>query len=400
MGHNLNSSACGIAFHMDEARFTTDKTGELVEIRLADGSCDWAFVPRTMPPDWEFDGALWPLLSSATTSLGKLDGLGRTVASPWLQVRQLQRREALRSSSLEGTYATPEELLLFEQRVGGSEPPRERHDSEREVWNYVQSLIVGGKMMRDRPLSTVVIKAMHGQLLQGVRGENKRPGEFRPGQVFIGSDRRFVPPPAERVDALMYDLQTFINSDWGPDPLVRCLVAHYQFEAVHPFMDGNGRVGRAVLALHVQQALGHRYPWLYMSAYFERYRDEYVDLMFRVSTEGRWSAWIEFCLRGVALQAEDAVSRCERLLALRDEFLDKVDTHRPRLRDLVERLFENPFVTIPQHQRTCGITYPTAKSDIELLIDAGVLTELQKDVRPKTFCAIPIFSVIFSEPDS
>lgn len=380
---------------MDIDLFTESKTGEL--IRIGPGRGEWAFDPYPLPPaKWEFPASLWPLLAEARDRLGTLNGIGQTLPNHRLLLKPLQDREALRSSSMEGTFATPEELLLFGNQ------PREPHteadpvNSWKEVWNYGRALEVGGELLQQRPLSTVVIKEMHRTLLSGVRGSNKRPGEFRPDQVHIGSDRRYIPPPAHRVADQMYELQAYVNGSSGVDPLIRSFLCHYQFEAIHPFIDGNGRVGRALLSLMIQHLLGHSMPWLYLSAYFERYREEYVSRMFRISTEGAWDPWLEFCLRGAIEQANDSIRRCDELRSLQRQYRDRIDGKRPRVALIVDALFDNPATTKQQLADRLGVAFKTAASDIDHLVAAGILAELPGSRHPTVYYAHEIVKVAYT----
>lgn len=379
---------------MDIDLFTGQKTGEL--IRIGSGRGDWAFVPDPLPPaGWEFSAGLWPLLAEARDRLGTLNGIGQTLPNHRLLLKPLQDRESLRSSSMEGTFATPEELLLFGNQPREPQAESDPANSWKEVWNYGRALEVGGELLRARPLSTVVIKEMHRTLLSGVRGSNKRPGEFRPDQVHIGSDRRYIPPPANLIADQMYALQAYMNGGGEVDPLVRSCLCHYQFEAIHPFIDGNGRVGRALLSLMIQHLLGHAMPWLYLSAYFERYRDEYVSLMFRISTEGAWDSWLGFCLRGTIEQANDAIRRCDALRSLQREYRERVDGKRPRVLMIVEELFSNPATTKQQLADRLGVAFKTAASDIDQLTTAGILAELPGSHHPTVYYAHEIVKVAY-----
>jgi Fic family protein len=238
---------------------------------------------------------------------------------------------------------------------------------------------------------------MHQILMTGVRGRNKSPGQFRNVQVEIGSSGRFIPPPGAEVDRLMGDLEKYINvTDSGLDPLVRCYLIHYQFESIHPFADGNGRVGRALISLMTYKWLDHFMPWLYMSAFFERYKDEYISNLFNVSSKGDWSAWIEFCLRGTIQQANDSISRCHKFKRLREDYLKRMTSHSPRTCQIIEHLFTSPVVTIPILASRYDINYRTAQSDIMRLVQVGILTEIE-NARPRTFFSREIMGIAYSE---
>lgn len=378
---------------MDKSLFTEESPGEVV--RLGKPFSDWAFIPEELPPAWEFDTDLWSLLADAREALGTLNGIGQTLPDPELLLRPLQGRESISSSSIEGTFVTPEQLLLFEMDPKEPVSANEQRADWMEVFNYSQALRIGCDMITTQPFSHHVIRSVHAALLSGVRGRDKSPGEYRKGQVQIGSNARFVPPPPAEIPRLMDNLIEYTNdSGDGHDPLVKSFIAHYQFEAIHPFSDGNGRIGRALISMMIYKWQGHAHPWLYLSAFFEKYKDEYIGNLFKISTRGRWKTWIEFCLRGTVSQANDAIERCNRFRALRDEYHDRVQSHTPRTHMLIEGLFKEPIVTITRTAEKLGVTYHTAKRDIEKLVACGILSEL-KTTRPKAFYAKELFTIAY-----
>jgi len=382
---------------MDAKRFTDARTGDLVRAKTP--APDWAFVPWPLPPKgWSFPTHLYPLLVTAREALGTLNGIGSTLKNPNLLLHPLEDREALTSSSIEGTYATPEELLLYAQ---SPREPQSEHDPAntwREVFNYRRAVRQGHDDLKAFPFSLRMIKAMHETLLQGVRGTDKAPGEFRRIQVAVGSDRRYVPPPVPHIDSLLDNFQTYMNrpqKDDTTDSLVRCYIAHYQFEAIHPFRDGNGRIGRALLALMIASACKHKLPWLYLSAFFERFKDEYVEKMFRISTHGDWASWIEFCLRGTIEQAQDAIARCGKLQSLRGLYLERVNSdYGPRTFAIIDRLFDSPVITIADWSKQGHMSYTTAKSDLEYLATKRILEKVEK-YYPASFYAPEIFDIAY-----
>ena len=342
------------------------------------------------------------MLGEAKQLLGHLNGIGATLQEPELLLRPLQRREALRSSSLEGTYASPEELLLFELKPRDPTSHRDRANAWLEVSNYGAALRQGHKYIQEGgPISLFLIRKLHEWLLRGVRGEDKMPGQFRDRQVHIGSDRRFIPTPTERLDECLSLFEGQLSQDSAIhgkyDPLVTAYILHYQFEAIHPFLDGNGRVGRLLLALMTALECNLGQPWLYMSAFFERYKDEYIDTLFRVSAEGAWEDWIGFCLRGTIDQAQDAIKRCDQLHQLRREMLDRLSTGSVRLPQIIERLFVNPIVTAPQLTRLFDVTYPTAKADIDRLIDLEILSPIEASSNPRAYFGNGILRIAYGD---
>ncbi|HEY0144350.1 MAG TPA: Fic/DOC family N-terminal domain-containing protein [Thermoanaerobaculia bacterium] len=380
---------------MDVTRFGPEKTGELVPVAI--GTPDWAFIPAKVPRKWPVPNGLWPLLATAREELARLDGIGQALPDPELLLRPLQGREALRSSSLEGTYASAEELLLFELEPEDTSAPTERISDWREVHNYAAALRRGTSLLAELPLSLRLVREMHEVLLTGVRGRDRAPGEFRRTQVHLGADRRYVPPPVNHLDRCLDDFERFLNDEVQIDPLLRTFIAHYQFEAIHPFIDGNGRVGRALLALCAYQWCGLSQPWLYVSPFFDRHKDEYIDALFAVSTQGAWTQWLNLCLRATVDVCRDAIGRCAVLTRLRDDYHRRLDAGSGRMHRVIESLFSNPIVRITDVANRLDVSYPTAKSDLAKLVDAAILSELP-NIYPKAFVARAIFNAAYSEP--
>lgn len=273
----------------------------------------------------------------------------------------------------------------------------DRVNDWREVSNYAAALREGALLLQSLPLSLRVIRTMHEVLLTGVRGRDRAPGEFRRAQVHLGSDRRYIPPPPNELDRCLDDFEKFLNEADAIDPLIRAYLAHYQFEAIHPFIDGNGRVGRALLTLCAYRWCGLSRPWLYVSPFFDRHKDEYIDSLFAVSTEGAWERWLRLCLRATIDVCRDAIARCDQLRRLRDEYHATADRASGRMHALIESLFSNPMIRITDVVRRLDVTYPTAKSDVLKLVDLGILVELQ-NASPKTYYSRAIFDAAYGEP--
>lgn len=349
-----------------------------------------------LPHQWTVPLAMWPLLTEAKVELARLDGIGRTLPDPELLLRPLINREAIRSSSIEATYASPQELLLFELGDRDAASRSDRGNDRMEVANYASSLRRGADLLDELSLSLRVIREMHQVLLRNVRGRDRAPGEFRRIQVHIGADKRYVPPPPNEIERCLDDFERFLHEGDDIDPLIRTFLAHYQFEAIHPFIDGNGRVGRALLSLCAFQWNRLWRPWLYMSPYYDRHKDEYIDLLFAVSTEGRWQEWLEFCLRGVIDVCRDAIGRCDELVRLRNAYRQTADAAGGRMHRIVEMLFSNPILRITDVARRLAVTYPTAKTDIDRLVSLGIVRELP-DAYPKAFVAHAVFDAAYGE---
>lgn len=385
---------------MDHQEFTESAPGRLIPIPGGRPDALYAFVPDPLPPDWEWPPRLWPKLLDARTRLASLDGTGKHLPNPEIILRPLQQREAQLSSQLEGTITDPQQQALFQADPTYPVSDTDPANAYREVFNYGRALRLKLDGGTDLPLSLRLTRQLHGMLLDGVRGSGQRPGEFRTIQNQIGRPARFVPPPpqylGEALDAFEKYLHTAEN---GFDPLVRAFLAHYQFESIHPFADGNGRVGRLLLSLTIAEWCHLSSQWLYMSAFFEKRKLEYMDLLLRVSTHGSWDSWLEFCLDGVIVQAKDTERRCDKLMALHRDFHGRTKSIRGgsvRLSGLVDRLFTSPVVTVKSVQKTCGVSYPTAKADLKKLNDFGILTPLVGMKLITYYCA-PIYQVTYED---
>jgi Fic family protein len=268
----------------------------------------------------------------------------------------------------------------------------------KEVFNYGKSLNFGRNQIDDGyPISLHLIRQLHQELLTGVRGSDQTPGAFRTSQVHIGSTRRFIPPPPLKVGQCLAELQNYLTSHPDLDPLIRCFLVHYQIETIHPFNDGNGRVGRLLLSLMVYKWCNLRGPWLYLSPFFERYKDEYIDCLFKVSSENNWLQWLDICLRATIEQSVDSVNRIDRLLEIKKKYHEKtaeIDS-TGRLYPIIDSLFAEPLVRIPQLASRYDVSYPTAKGDVNKLIKVGILQELS-GTYPKAFYAPEIMDIAYS----
>lgn len=374
-------------------QFQPDAPGRLLRIGLP--HAEHAFIPAPLPPKWKWPVELWRTLMEARVALAKLDGIGEHLPSPELLLTPLQRREAQRSSSLEGTIARPEDVLLFEADPRFPQSESDPANAWREVFNYGRALRIRQEL-GELPLSLRLIRELHRVLMDGVRGSNRTPGEFRQTQVHVGADVRYVPPPPQELTGCLDALEKYVHADQLEGPLVHAFMVHYQFEAIHPFTDGNGRVGRLLLSLMIAEMCGLSKPWLYMSAFFEDRKTEYMDRLLRVSTHNDWTSWIRFCLEGTIVQALDTYNRCRRLLEIRDRYHDAVRRlgGNVRLTAIIDDLFVRPVVRIPDIAKVHDVTYPTAKADVDKLAAAGILVEMH-DRRPKLFYAKDVFDATY-----
>jgi Fic family protein len=337
-------------------------------------------------------------LLEAHRALATLDGTGKHLPNPQLVLRPLQNREAQKSSSLEGTYTDPQQQILFEldPRI-----PASRDDpanAQREVFNYARALRLRRESEEHLPLSLRLIRQQHSVLMDGVRGGAKDPGEFRRIQNQVGRPARYVPPPVPELRELLDKFEKYLHGPHTYDPLVTAFLVHYQFEAIHPFLDGNGRVGRLLLAITIEEWCGLSNQWLYMSAYFDENKDDYIQWLFRGSTEGAWRGWIEFCLRGVVVQAHDTISRCERLIDLNRGFHAKVNEigGSVRLSKIVDDLFITPMAWVSSTAAAHQVTYPTARSDLRKLEEAGVVNQIE-DTYPIVYFCPQILRITYAD---
>lgn len=357
-----------------------------------------AFVPSPLPPQFNFETSTVELLSDASMTIGELRGIGQRLPNPHMLIGPFLRHEAVVSSRIEGTIATEQELLLFEAS------PREQpaKPDVKEVANYVRALEYGLDRLKELPVSLRLIREIHAKLMEGVRGAERRPGEFRDTQNYIGqpgqsiTEARYVPPPVPEMQKTLQEFESFLHTRSELPALVQLALIHYQFEAIHPFRDGNGRIGRLLISFLLCERGLLPKPLLYLSAYFERNRDAYVDGLLRVSQKGAWKEWIEFFLRGVAEQSRDAIARSQDLLGLWEEYRQALQTARASalLLQLVDSLFANPAITVPRAKELLKVTYPSAQQKIETLVSAGILREVTGRKRNRVYLAPKILSII------
>lgn len=341
------------------------------------GRCGfYRFVPRPVPRNLSLGPQTVLALSSADTALGRLAGAGRLLPNPHLLANPYVIREAVASSRIEGTQASLSEVL--EANATGQSSAG---TDIREVQNYIAAFNAGVQHLRTMPLCLRLIREVHGVLMQSVRGQERRPGEFRTSPNWIGSptdtpeNAAFVPPLPDEMVPLLDDLEAFLNEEVPLPALVRCGLAHYQFETIHPFLDGNGRLGRLLAVFYlVQQGLLPQ-PLLYLSAYFEMHRTEYYDRLQAVREKGKLEEWLQFFLTAVAAQSTDAIERAERLADVREKYRRDLTSTRSRASEVVELLMANPFVTVRNVQDALGVTQPGALNLLRGMQGRGWLCE-------------------------
>ena len=377
-------------------RLQQRERGAFVEI----GGGNRAFVPASLPPPLEYPAELAGLLESAGGALGRLRGLDELGGgvSLELMVAPYMRIEAVLSSRIEGTHTSLVDLLISEADHKASDGT----DDLREVGNYVKAMRHGLNRLAEMPLCLRLVREIHSVLMTDVRGGHARPGRFREVQVYVGQAggigrASYVPPPATLIEPLMGEWEGFVQGPPNEMPvLVQCAAMHYQFEAIHPFADENGRVGRLLIALLLCSRQVLREPVLYLSAFFEAHRSEYYERLAAVSRDGDWRGWVAFFLRGVFAQATQAINCCREVGVLRGDLRGQIQrrTRSGNALALLDLLFENPFVTVPRAASSMGVSAPTARTLVGLLVDMGVLDELPGRKRNRLYRATRLLDVI------
>lgn len=354
------------------------------------------FNPNPLPPPIEMTPVLTRALSEADRAIGRLAGEGQHLPNPHLLLRPFVRREAVHSSHIEGTQATLGELLAAEAGAIVEHSP----DDLREVGNYVVALEEGIRELERIPLSLRLVRDMHARLMRGVRGEYATPGEFRRSQNWIGpagctlQNASYVPPPPESLMDHLGTWEKFLH-DRSLPPLLQVGLIHYQFEAIHPFLDGNGRVGRLMITLFLQERGLLPAPLLYLSAFFDATRSEYYERLSAVTQKADWQGWLHYFLNGVARQSEDALGRCEQINELLSRWREAVaGTKADTPRKIVEHIASNPFITGRGIQRELHIGYNTGMRAVERLIDAGILRQVGTGQRDRVFCAKELLDIL------
>jgi len=366
-----------------------------------------AFIPAPLPPDPSIDmtGALPDLLAGASLALGRLDGVTSILPNPDLFVGMYVKKEAVLSSQIEGTQASLTDVLQANIGEGREE---HRRDVE-EVVNYVAAMNFGLARIRDLPLSLRLIREIHAKLLKGVRGQHRDPGEFRRTQNWIGpssstlKDAAFVPPPPGELLHVLGDLEKFLHDQTLP-PLAHAGLVHAQFETIHPFLDGNGRVGRLLVTFLLCERKVLALPLLYLSLFFKRHRAEYYDRLQAVRIDGNWEGWLAFFLRGVQEVANEAAVRARRILQLREHARGVASKRGGRrsgnLLRAIDSLFKQPLVTANSLAKEMGVSFVTANGIALTLADLQLLTEETGYRRNRRFRFAPYLALFEETEDS
>ncbi len=350
-----------------------------------------AFIPAPLPPrpSIKLDGKQQRLLSQADMALARLDGLGQVLPGADLFISMYVRKEALLSSQIEGTQASLEDLFEFER---GEKP--ENINDVAEVVNYIKALQYGMQRLDRFPMSLRLIKEIHRTLLEGTRGGSKTPGAFRKSQNWIGppgctlNNAAFVPPPPHEADRAMGDLEKYMHKAAHFPVLIDCALMHYQFETIHPFLDGNGRLGRLLISFYLYwKGVLHK-PLLYLSFFLKKYRQEYYDRLNMVRENGDYEQWIAFFLQGVAETAASAVDTAKKILELQNShrnLLWQKKISSPLAVGILEKLFYTPYVSVNDLAKEFRISFQAAATLVTQLEGAGILSEVTGRKRDKRY---------------
>lgn len=355
-----------------------------------------AFVPNPLPPKINWNTQLVNALSRADFLLGKLAREGGKLPNPHLLIRPFITREAVLSSKIEGTQATIGEILAASAGISVQRNP----DDLQEVQNYIAALDYAIQRLNELPLSLRLIKEIHNHLMQGVRGSHATPGEFRRSQNWIGTPgctlntAKFVPPPPDQLMECLGEFEKFLHERQLP-PLIHAAFCHYQFEAIHPFLDGNGRIGRLLIILLLVEQKMLPTPILYLSAFFEATRDEYYKQLYSVSVTGTWNEWLIYFLSGIALQTEDVLSRAERINDLLNKWKMQVASSTSNVPMLIVQHFAvNPYLTTNRIAEELKIAYSTAQRGVHKLEETKIIKKINSSKRDKIYCATEILAIL------
>ena len=366
-----------------------------------------AFIPAPLPPQppVALSGTLQTLLSKADRELGRLDGSIHTLPNPDLFVLMYVRKEAVLSSQIEGTQSSLQDLLAAEAKVFAREGPRD----VAEVVNYVKAMNHGLGRLAKLPVSVRLIREIHEKLITGARGSTLAPGELRRSQNWIGpagctlAEAAFVPPPPEDVPEALAALERFLHQDDDIPLLVKIGLAHVQFETIHPFLDGNGRIGRLLITFLLCERGVLQKPVLYLSYYFKRHRQAYYDHLQAVRDAGDWEGWLAFFLRGIAEVSAQATETARRILELRESHRALIAEHLGRAAGnghrVLERLYERPIISVKEVRTITGTSNPAANQLVQKLTKHGVLNEITGQRRNRRF-RYEAYVRLFEEPES
>ena len=352
-----------------------------------------AFIPSPLPPKppIRISGALQVLLSDATLALGRLDGSIHTLPNPDLFVLMYVRKEAVLSSQIEGTQSSLQDVLAAEARILNADTPGDVD----EVLNYITAMNYGLARLKDIPVSVRLIRELHERLMRGVRGSHLTPGEIRRTQNWIGpggaalKDALFVPPPPREIPSALGALERFLHIDSGMPLLIQIGLAHAQFETIHPFLDGNGRVGRLLITFLLRQRDVLQKPVLYLSHFFKRHRQEYYELLQATRDKGDWESWLEFFLRGVTDVSSEATETARKILALREAHRNAITENLGRAaangHRVLETLYKSPITNVKAISEIGRTSFAAANELVKKMVKIGILKEMTGQRRNRSF---------------
>jgi Fic family protein len=360
-----------------------------------------AFIPGSLPPVPEvlMNAEMWNLLSQADRALGRLDGATDALPNPDLFVFMYVRKEAVLSSQIEGTQASLMDVLEFESQALTPENPQD----VEEVVNYIAAINYGLERLKTLPTSLRLIREIHQELMKGVRGAERNPGEFRRSQNWIGpggcslADASYVPPPPHEMLKCLDNLERFLHDSQPMPILIKVGLAHAQFETIHPFLDGNGRTGRLLITFLLCEQNILKRPLLYLSHYFKRYRSEYYDRLQAVRDAGDWEGWLKFFLKGVYEVAQEAATTARQIVNLKEEhrqlILSELGRKSGNAIALLESLYFRPIFTVEHVETITNLSYSNANSLIKQLIELGILQEITGQKRNRAFSYAPYLAI-------
>ncbi|MDI6852214.1 MAG: Fic family protein [Deltaproteobacteria bacterium] len=361
-----------------------------------------AFIPKGLPPHPQIrmDHEMWTLLSQADRALGRLDGSTEILPNPDLFVFMYVRREAVLSSQIEGTQASLIDVLEFEEKALEPDHPRD----VEEVVNYVNAMNFGIERLKNLPLSLRLICEIHDKLLAGVRGSERNRGEFRRTQNWIGppgctlAEAQFVPPPPHEMEESLGNLERFFYDQTPMPMLIKVGLVHAQFETIHPFLDGNGRMGRLLITFLLCEKGILQRPLLYLSYFFKRHRAEYYDRLQATRDKGDWEGWLKFFLRGVYEVAQEATDTARKIVNLREEhrqlITERLGRGAPKAHALLESLYFRPIVSVALVTKITGLTYPNANSLVKQFTQIGLLHEITGQKKYRRFSYDPYLELL------
>lgn len=381
--------------------FSSNAPGRLVSVISPRGDSGHSFVANLLPPEIDLTPEVLRLLGMANFALGTLNGVASGLMNPMLFAQPFVRQEAVASTRIEGTRTDLRQLMLFELDF---ESEKEDVDNQ-ETLNYVKALATGWEQAEIAVSTRYGLLSLHKQVMDTVRGSQKRPGEFRKVPAYIGGsgssirNARFVPSPPEFLPELMDNLLEAANNTYGIPHLVYLAVLHYQFETIHPFEDGNGRTGRLLLPLYLKHWGLLNYPLLHLSTYFERHRRRYIQLLYEVSTEGKWDEWIVFVLEGIQAQSDDVVDKARHIHVLQEQLRQKYQKARsPHILPIIEATLSSVATTVDELEKTTAAKRSTIYNLLRSLEEDGVLTRVSLSKGRIAWVLAPLLNILLDEP--